>query len=252
MVRGALAALADHATHWTYVSSISVYTEHGGSAVTEADEVLPPTDRAEVGRDLYGAAKVACEQLSAEHVGDRLLVARAGLIGGPGDHTDRTGYWVARAARDPAARMLVPNAPDQPTQVVDVRDLAGWLIAAAAGTTVGTFDAVGPVVPLPDWIELARRIGAHTGGTATADPRWLLDHGVGQWTGPESLPLWIADAGDRYWSGAAAAAAGLRHRPRVELMTDLLGWERSQGLGRPRKAGLTARREQELLASLIS
>ena len=251
LVRGALAALADHAAHWTYVSSISVYANDQGPELTEASELLPPTDLDQVGRELYGRAKVACEKASGESVGDRLLVARAGLIGGPGDHTDRTGYWVARAARDRAARMLVPNAPDQPTQVVDVRDLAGWLIAAAAGATVGTFDAVGPVVPLLVWIELARQVGAHTGSIVAADPDWLLQHGVNQWMGPESLPLWIA-GGRSSWSGAAAAAAGLRHRPRSELMTDLLGWERGQGLGRPRQAGLTARREQELLAELIS
>lgn len=251
LVRGALAALADHAAHWTYVSSISVYTEHGGPVVTEADEVLPPTDRAEVDRELYGAAKVACEQLSAEHIEDRLLVARAGLIGGPGDHTDRTGYWVARAARDQHGPMLVPTAPNQPTQVVDVRDLAEWLVAGPTAAITGTFDAVGPVLALEDWIECAREVGGHTGSVVTADPDWLLGQGVAQWMGPESLPLWIA-AGRSRWSGAAAAAAGLRHRPRVELMADLLGWERAQGLHRSRKAGLSTSREQELLAALIS
>ena len=251
LVRGALAALGDLAAHWTYISSISVYAESAGPEVTEADEVRPPTALAQVDRELYGEAKVACELASQEHVGNRLLIARAGLIGGPGDHTDRTGYWVARAARDQHGRMLVPDAPDQPTQVIDVRDLATWLVAAAATATVGTFDAVGPVVLLPDWIGLARDVGGHTGNVVAADPDWLLEHGVGQWAGPDSLPLWIA-AGNNRWSGQAAAAAGLRDRPRAELMVDLLDWERGKGLDRPRKAGLTAQREQELLAQLIS
>jgi hypothetical protein len=66
------------------------------------------------------------------------------------------------------------------------------------------------------------------------------------------LPLWIPGPDHLTRSGAAATAAGLRHRPRVDLLTDLLDWERDQGLDRDRPAGLTARREQELLAALGS
>jgi 2'-hydroxyisoflavone reductase len=264
LVRDALATLADRARHWSYVSSISVYATDApaasagtaaGTAGTAGDEtgrVLPPTDLDEVGREEYGQAKVACERESSGSVGDRLLVARAGLIGGPGDHTGRTGYWVARCARNQRGPLLVPAADDLGTQVIDVRDLAGWLVASAEERLTGTFDAVGPVVPFPDWIDLARRIGGHTGPVVTADPGWLLDHGVAPWMGAESLPLWVPalDHGTR--SGAAAAAAGLQQRTRAALVSDLLSWELEEGLHRPRLAGLTAHREQELLAALRS
>lgn len=151
--------------------------------------------------------------------------------------------------------MLVPDSPDLPTQVVDVRDLAGWLLACALAGTTGTYDAVGPVLPFGHWVALSRAVGGHTGPVVPAPPGWLLDQGVMEFMGEDSLALWLPHpdlAGFSARSGAAAQAVGLRHRRRELLLRDVLAWEREQGLDRPRNAGLSEQRERLLLANLPS
>ena len=252
-VRGALAALGPRAKHWTYVSTGNVYEKFDTPGADESAALREPSEEDFADREQYGEAKVACELASVDAVGDRLVIARAGLIGGPGDPSDRAGAWVARAAREPLEPMLVPDAPDLPTSVIDVRDLAGWLLDCSTDGQTGTYDVRGPIVPFGEWIEIAREVGGHTGPIVLAKPDWLEEQEVGQYMGPESLTLWLNDpayAGFSSRSGAAAIAAGLVHRPLREFMVDSLAWERELGLDRERRAGLSAERERELIAAL--
>jgi 2'-hydroxyisoflavone reductase len=93
-------------------------------------------------------------------------------------------------------------------------------------------------------------VAGHRGPVVRVDPQWLIDHEVAEFGGEESLPMWVVSPGwDGYpaHDGTAAVMAGQTHRPRADLLRDLLGWEESQGLDRHRGAGLSPDRESALL-----
>jgi nucleoside-diphosphate-sugar epimerase len=250
--RRAAAALAGRARHVVFVSSCSVYARHDEPGADESAALLPALADDASTPETYGEAKVACEAAWRGAASDRLLVVRPGLIAGPGDPSDRAGYWVARAARD-REPMLVPEIPDAAVQAIDVRDLVRFLLDGAARGLTGTLNAVGDRTTFAEWLAASRELGAHDGEVVVASADRLAELGVNEWAGPDSLPLWIADPTwnaflDR--SNAAAEREGLVLRPVRESLADVLAWERSAGLGRERRAGLGAERERELIAEL--
>jgi nucleoside-diphosphate-sugar epimerase len=255
-VRGAVTALAARTRTWVYVSSCSVYAAHDTIGADESAELLPALDGNAATLDAYGEAKVSCERAVRDGSGsDRAVIARAGLIGGPGDHSDRSGYWpmrFAHPATDDGA-VLVPDCPDLATQVIDVRDLATWLVHCIEQSLHGTFNACGPLTRFADHLDAARRVASHTGPLVTVPDQWLTEHEVNPWAGPRSLPLWLPDreqAGIGGRNTDAARAAGLVCRPLEQTLADVLDWEVTRAGGRQqgaRKAGLSPADERLLI-----
>ena len=106
-VRSALSSLADRARHWTYVSSCSVYAAHATPGADESAALLEPCDGEQATIEQYGEAKVACELACRDALADRLHLSRSGLLAGPGDRSDRVGYWPGRFAR--GGEVLTPR-----------------------------------------------------------------------------------------------------------------------------------------------
>jgi 2'-hydroxyisoflavone reductase len=256
-VRSAVRALAELADVYVFVSSGNVYADHRTPGADEEAPLLPPlTGEVMESMDTYGQAKVACEQLVHQAFEPtRALIARVGLIGGPGDIFDRTGYWPLRFAKPstPSGTVLVPDAPELATQVIDVRDLAAWLIDAGSRRLGGVYNATGETIALFDHIETARRVARHTARVVRADKQWLIDQGVQPWMGERSLPLWLVDPdwlGFNARDSSKARRAGLSTRPLEQTLADTLSWELTRPIDRPRRAGLTENDERALLTAL--
>jgi len=258
-VAEAVRALSDRTGSYIFVSSGNVYADAATPGQDESAPLLAalPGDVME-SMESYGEAKVACEDRVRGGFGaDRSLIVRAGLIGGPGDVSDRSGYWPLRFSEPAGAdgSVLVPDSPGLLAQLIDVRDLAEWIIDAAEDGTTGVFNATGETVTLTEHLAVARAVAGHTGPIVTAATQWLLDHEVGPWSGPRSLPLWLPlpdYAGFSARDSSAARAAGLVTRPLADTLADTLRWERRRVPEGPRRAGLADADEAALLAELAA
>jgi nucleoside-diphosphate-sugar epimerase len=247
--RGAVLTLGAQAEHWTLVSTGNVYADlahpmHEDDALRDA----LADDHATV--ELYGEGKVACEE--AVSALPHHLILRAGLLFGPGDPSDRTGYWVSRYAAAGDEPVLVPDLPGAEVQLLDARDLASFIVDAALRGVTGVMNVSGSTAMLTDVLATSADVAGHTGVSMGAKPAWLAEHDVQPWMGPRSLPLWLPDEalGMSAMDTSRAAAAGLTRRPLVETISDTLLDEQSRGLDRDRKAGLTRDDELELLGLL--
>ena len=260
-VTRALDAFGERAGHWSFVSTINVYADNATPGQTPATGPLVPAllehsnrdemmARGEDGVLLYGGIKVASENAVRDAMGDRAFVTRPGLVTGSWDRSDRFGYWPGRFAQ--GGRVLVPAAPDQPIQIIDVRDFAHWIVDAGEKGIAGTYDGVGPRQPLGSMLtQIAEAVG-FDGEMVPASPEQLTAAKVAPWGGPRSLPLWLPPEYDGMKSHdpTPSIEAGMPVRPLADAAVDALERERELGLDRPRKAGLSLDEEREVLANL--
>ena len=111
VVRASAGLLADAVDHYTFVSSISVYSDAIGPGADEDAPVEELEDPGveEVTGETYGGLKALCERAAEEEMPGRVLNVRPGLISGPHDPTDRITYWPRRVAA--GGEVLAPDRP---------------------------------------------------------------------------------------------------------------------------------------------
>ena len=232
-VRSAVAAFPD--AHWVFVSTISVYTDdstpHGTVDSLPTHEPIHTDEDLASGPHVYGAMKVACEQAVTDGAASSAVV-RPGLIVGPGDRSGRFSYWPNRITA--GGEVVVPGAPDERVQVIDVRDLASWLVDCAETRATGVFHGTGRAISRADFLaEIADGVGLDVPDRhwIWVDQDFLAEHGVDPWDGPRSLPVWLPQPEYSWLMSVDVEAsydAGLQTRPLADTARDTLAWLRAE------------------------
>lgn len=260
-VKASAELLAPNAGHYIYVSSISCYAKNDVEDQDESAELAtledPTVETMGPGSMYYGGLKALCEQAAEAAFPERAAIVRPGYIVGPGDWTGRFNYWVVRAER--GGEMLVPGAPTDPLQVIDVRDLGEWMIRLAENRTTGRFNACGPEKRLAwgEVIDTCKRVG----GAKDMKVRWVTLEQLEAHKDEEpfksvGFEIWAPYAGEskgfHTWKNERAVKAGLTFRPLETVVRDTLEWWKTVPEGQKAKklSGPTAEQEAEMLAKL--
>jgi len=254
LVGASAALLAPRTRQYLYISSISAYKEpnpENGSEDAPLATLADPTVET-MGKEFqnYGGLKALCEQAAQKALSGRTTVIRPGYIVGPDDPTGRFTYWPVRFDR--GGEVAVPGAPEDPVQIIDVRDLATWLVHLVEQGTTGVFNACGPAKRLA-WGSLVA--ACQKAAAAGAKPVWIPADFVAKQEGLD-FPIWAPYAGDtkgfHTWRNDRALQAGLTFRPAEQTAKDTLAWFKTQQKvekGRTALAGPSADQEAKLIAS---
>lgn len=252
-------ALGERAGAYVLFSSTAAYDvplEYGfreDSPLIAAEDFDPE----EVNDDTYGGLKALCEGAAKATFGECLIV-RPTYVVGPYDYTGRFTYWVKRIAE--GGEVLAPGPAEEFFQLIDVRDLAEWIVGMVERQVVGTYQAATPFPPVTFGqllTEITALVGPENTRLIWVDKQFLLDRGLNGL----SLPMWpganpegIIEAADP----ARAIEVGLTPRSLADTILDLHNHEAVEPTplrdplwsyaGSSNDVGLTRMAEQRLLA----
>lgn len=224
------------------ISTVSVYDDPPAGFREDATVVAPAGAGGDA-RTTYAARKVACERAARRLIpADRLLVVRPGFVVGPDDHTWRFPHWVQRVAA--GGEVLAPAPRDHPLQVIDARDLAGFVAAALDLRASGDVHVAGPRRSFDEVLGCIAEVTRSSCTLTWVDQGWLADRDV-------RLPLAIPPGGPLGLMAAdlsRATGLGLAHRPLRDTIADTLAWTRAPHVARPHAIAPDRDAEARLLA----
>lgn len=238
---------------YVFISSISVYANFAKIGINESDPVAKLEDESieEITGETYGALKALCEKTVQEILGIDSLIIRPGLIVGPHDPTDRFTYWVKRVAQ--GGEILAPDRPEVLTQLIDVRDLADFIMTLIENDVSGVFNATGPDTPLSFGLLLdtCKLVSSSDAKFKWANFDFITENNIAPWS---DLPAYVPDVGDDIGFAkvdiSKAVNAGLKFSAISNTVKDTLTWINELPNDYEMKSGLKPEREKELLEKI--
>ena len=244
------------AKHYVFVSSISAYADARPDGIAEDAAVATVADAASENVEAhYGALKALCEQAAEKVFPGRTTNVRPGYIVGPKDASNRFAYWPARTAK--GGKVLAPPRGDA-IQVIDVRDLAEFLVHCVENEAMGVFNAVGPgsKLTMGELLDACNEVTEAKAEFVCADGAFLA-------TKEANLPIWTQPGSEFGGFGAVshkkAIAAGLKFRPLRDTVRAT--WQWWDGISEPAKAAmwdaqrtgrLTSEKEAEAITAWLA
>lgn len=243
--------LADQVKQYLFVSTICQYddwAEGGNNGTENRDRAKLEDPTTEDVQSHYCALKGYCEIAAEKSMPGRITQIRPGLIVGPRDRTDRFTYWPVRAYR--GGEILAPGKPSDPTQFIDVRDLARFMVLSIEENLLGSYNLICPSFHFGDLLKTCVEVANNDAKLTWVNADFLSKNDVQPW---RDIFMWADSnspgAGALTWSAEKALKAGLTIRPIKETVAATLEWfntlpeKRRQNL----KVGMTAEKESSVL-----
>lgn len=234
-VRSLGEALNGRVRHYTFISSVGVY-DNPAAILRDSDErsklerytgAEDPYRITELNEDAtYGSMKVLCEQ-EAKRQFSQSLIVRPGVIVGPTDSVGAFTYWAVRVEK--GGEVLAAGDPLARVQLIDVRDLAEWVIRMIEARETGPYNASGPAMPM-GWAELLGALRGPTSGylkLTWVPTSWLSERAIQPWSNLLYWPCEIGRPGLMHTINDKAIAQGLTFRPLSETIADTRTWYNS-------------------------
>jgi len=253
VVRMSAEALKGKAENYVFISSMSAYADFKKIGINESYPLAKMEDETSEDNtpETYGPRKALCEQAVQEVFGIDSIVIRPGLIVGPHDPTDRFTYWPVRIAR--GGDVLAPDRADAFTQIIDVRDLADFIIHLIEQNVSGVFNASSEPFSLESLFQTCKLVSGSDARFRWASINFLNRHNVAPWS---DMPAWVPDneedAGFSRIDVSKAINAGLKFSALSETVKDVIIWASYLPAEYEWKAGLSDAREKELLSLLAN
>ncbi len=197
LAESAARLLKDRTQHYLYVSSISAYAHNDTGQILTEDSPLTPWNG---DGNNYSLAKAESERRLHAIIGEKLTIVRPGPIKGVRDDTPDILGWLRRMQNN--TQVIAPGDGDSRVEIVDVKDVADFLVLAIDRSIYGTFNLTGQPMTFRQFLG-----GCKSATHSSAELVWIPEPFLrAQGLTPQNLPNWFRNF--PYWNSDPARQGG--------------------------------------------